>query len=423
MKQVLKTLLFLVGGVVGGYLLLVLVFCIPTGRIHNHVLESAASFSGEYGFLIQDNITTRTDDFTDALMLLTAENNSGSNPFMGSIYAYHLAREGTAPHEVISDTDNSENYSAQYSRYWHGYLLYLKPLLVLFNYGQIQVLISFAVIGLVVGVIYLLQKKKMNKYIIPYAITVALMFPAAISLSLQFIAVFAIFNLAMMFILLFFDKILKTKNFFYLFLTIGMLTCYFDLLTYPVVSLGIPLVVWLMMLNKEKALSFKRNLSQIFLGSAGWALGYFGIWVGKWAIGSLITGENLFGAALSAAEERSSTTTAVEEIPRTLPITEAFDVVFTSPVVSLLVILLVIAIVLWLMKKIKINKEKAVANLWMLVVALIPLVWYVVLVNHSAWHMFFTYRTMSVLIFAVGCYLISMMKKTEKIKKRKEQDG
>lgn len=423
MKHILKTLLFLVGGILGGYLLLVVVFCLPTGRMHNNVIESAPAFNGDYKILISDNITTKTDDFTDALMLLTAENSSDRNPFTGSIYAYSLTHKELEPNLVITNIDNPENISSQYSRYWHGYLLFLKPLLLLFNYNQILLIVSFVVLALIVGVVYLLQKKKMSKYIIPYVATVALMSPMTISLSIQYVSVFAIFNLAMILILIFFDKILKTKNFFYVFLAVGMLTCYFDLLTYPIVTLGLPLSIWLLMVNRKKALSLGKNLGQVVLSSLAWAIGYFGIWVGKWALGSIITGKNLFGSAMEAAGSRTSSSAGLEEISRTFPITEAFDKVFTEPVCLILIVVVIVILIMAMMKKVKFSKEKALANLWLFAIAVIPLIWYMVFANHSAWHLFFTYRTLSVLIFAIGCYLVSVLESPQKINKRKEKDG
>lgn len=413
----------LVGGILAGYLLLVLVFCLPVGRIHNNVLKSAKSFDGEYSTIVEDNLATRTDDWTDALMLLAAENPNDRNPFTGSVYAYHYERENVVPHMLIADLENPENVSVQYSRYWHGYLLLLKLLLMFFTYDQIQVMIAFAVLALIVAVVYLLQKRKLDKYIIPYSITVAVLFPLTISVSMQFFAVFAIMNLAVLYILWQYEKMLKKKSYFYVFLVIGMLTCYFDYLTYPVVSLGIPLVVWLIVANREKAMKLGQNILQVILSSVGWGLGYFGIWVGKWALGSLVTGENLFSNALSAAESRSSASAFSEEVSRFSPIGEAIKVVFTTPFCVILVLMVVLAVVLLIVKKIRFDKEKALSNLWMLMVALIPLAWYLVFTNHSESHVFFTYRTMSVLVFAVCCYVTSIIERTKITRKKRKKNG
>ena len=415
-----KSLLFLVGGTIVGYLLLVLVFCLPLGRIYNNTLKSATSFNGEYTVLVDGVLATRADDFTDALMILTAANGHDRNPFTGSIYAYHSSRSKVYPHALIADLENPENTDVQYSRYWHGYLLFLKPLLMFFTYSQIQILISFAVVALVIGVIYMLQKKGFKKYIIPYSVVVALMSPVVILISMQFFAIFAIFNLATLFILWQYEKILKNNWAFYMFLVIGMATCYFDFLTYPIVALGIPLTVWLIVSNHKKAATIGKNVLQIIINSIGWAVGYFGIWIGKWAWGSLVTGKNLFESAMSAAESRASASAFSEEISRLTPIKEAFKTMFINPVWVILILAITITIILLIMKKIRINREKVINNLWMFVVAAIPLAWYVVFANHSVSHIFFTFRSLSVLVFAVACYVCSIIERPKAIKIRKK---
>lgn len=422
-KYIWKSLLILLGGVIGGYLLLVLVFCLPVGRVHNNVLKSAESFDGEYTMLINDNLAARTDDWTDALMLLTAENSYDRNPFTGSIYAYHLSRTDAVPHVLIKNLENPENASSQYSRYWHGYLLFLKPLLMFFTYGQIQVLISFIVLALIVAVVYVLQKKKMSEFIVPYGITIAVLYPLTISISMQFFTVFAIFNLAILYILCRHEKMMQNNSYFYVFLVIGILTCYFDFLTYPLVTLGIPLVVWLIVANRKKMMKMGKNILQIIIASVGWAVGYFGIWVGKWAWGSLITGENLFRSAMDAAENRASASAFSGEISRFSPIAHAFKVIFSEPVCVILVLAIIVVVILLIMKKIKISRTKALNNLWLFVVAMMPLAWYIVFANHSESHIFFTYRTMGVLVFAVSCYLVTIIERPKVAEKGKKKNG
>lgn len=421
LKNVGKVLLFLVGGIVGGYLLLVAVFTLPKGRIYNNVAQSGRYFEGGHPPLINDYLTTKKDTWTDALMLLTAKDNTDNNPFTSSIYAYHPEREDEAPpHVIITDIENPTNYPLQYSRYWHGYLLLLKPMLMIFNYDEILVIDTFVVLVLIAGVIYALQKKKMIKYIIPYMITVALMYPIAISLSMQYVALFVIFNVATILITLCYEKLAKINAFPFVFLIIGMLTCYFDFLTYPVITLGIPLLIWILMENRSKEKTIGQNVKSVFKGSLLWALGYFGIWVGKWIIGSIITGDNLFNSAMDAASTRASSMAGMQDLPRYYPITQAFEQIFIQPVWLVLVIIVIVIIVMLARKKLVIEKERLLKNLWMLIIAVIPMVWYLVLTNHSAWHMFFTYRAMGVFIFAIGCYVTSLLDvRDEKLSKRR----
>jgi len=418
-----KTLVILCIGVVGGYLVLVLAFALPLGRMYNNVLQSSSAFSPDYTLLIHNNLATKTDDYTDALMLMTAANGADRNPFTAAAYDYYWGRDGKSPNETITNIENSENKSIAYSRYWHGYLLFLKPLLMFFDYNEIMVITSILVVVLMVIVVYLLKKKSLEKLIVPYSVVVALMFPIAISLSLQYMNIFVILNLVLIGMLLFYERIEKSNWFFYMFLVIGMATCYFDLLTTPIVTFGIPLAVWLIMKNREKILSFWGNMKLIITGAIAWGIGYGGIWVGKWTLGSIVTGKNLFADAMGAAEQRMSTTT-VGEISRFQPVAEAFKYTFSKPVIVLLIIAIIVVVVLLIAKRIRFNKKKAVDNLWMFVIAMIPLIWYMLLVNHSSWHIFFTYRTLGVFTFAVICYAVSVfdLAKQNKIKEKHRKE-
>ena len=422
MKTISKVLLLLFGGIIVGYLLLVMVFCLPLGRVKNNVVRSASSFGDGYHILVDGFITTKTDDYTDALMLLTAENGADRNPFTAPIYAYHAAQDKKEPYDVINDLGNPLNKQQAYSRYWHGYLLLLKPLLLLFSYSQIQIIISVAVVMLIAGVFFLLQKRKMDKYIIPYVLMVAVIFPAVVSWSMQYFAVFAICNIAIMAELIFHEKIKQSKNYILFFLIIGMVTCYFDLLTYPVVTLGVPLLVWLLFCNGNEPMKKIDNIKHLIVGGLMWCLGYFGVWAGKWILGSIITGENLFNTALKAAEARTSSATEIEDISRTAAIEEAFKNVFTESFWFVLFVLILVIGIFLLIKKIRINRRKAIDNLWILLVSIIPIVWYLVMANHSYWHMFFTYRTLSVFIFAIGCYIASLIEIHQK-KKMRDNNG
>ena len=108
-----------------------------------------------------------------------------------------------------------------------------------------------------------------------------------------------------------------------------------------------------------------------------------------------------------------------EEITRFFPISEAFNKIFSEPFLFAILILVVVFVFLIVRKKIVLKKQEAFANLWMLTIAIVPLLWFMILANHSAWHLFFTYRTMSVLIFAIGCYIMSIIGKNDNSRGKK----
>lgn len=420
-KNILKTLAILIGSAIGGYLLLVIAFSIPTGRVNSNVTKSAAAFTDTWPTIVNKKSMTQLDKYTDSLMLLTASNDSDKNLLTRPIHAYHVADDNPEGilYYAISNPDKPDNHQEEYSRYWHGYMIFLKPLLVLFDYNNILILLSFVVIALIAAVIYLMTKKKLNRYVIPYVLTNMLLYPAAISNCIQQSTIFIIANLSIIAILLFYDKIKKSKNFFFLFLIIGIITSFFDLLSYPLVALGFPMLFWLLLANQEKVEKNGANIKQTIIGSLAWGIGYFVFWAEKIAFGSLITGSNLFSGALEAAQARSSTQVLSQEASRLTGIINPAKTLLNKPTIALLALALTILIVLLIIKKIKISKEKAISNLWILFICLMPIVWCLALANHSAIHIFFSFRTLVVFFFALFCYIASIIEIPKKKTKKK----
>lgn len=71
------------------------------------------------------------------------EKIDGRNPYEHAMWAYHMDLNDTAWTPEVSvkylsgNGDTSAMILHQNSRYWHGYLVYLKPLLLLFTWEQI----------------------------------------------------------------------------------------------------------------------------------------------------------------------------------------------------------------------------------------------------------------------------------------------
>ena len=77
------------------------------------------------------------------------------------------------------------------------------------------------------------------------------------------------------------SKIEAGKRYPELFLLTGILTSYFDFLTYPVVTLGFPLCAYFLLAERE---SIKKGLQKVIGYSFCWGVGYVGMWALKWII-------------------------------------------------------------------------------------------------------------------------------------------
>ena len=90
-----------------------------------------------------------------------------------------------------------------YSRYWHGYIAVLRPLMNLLDYEQMQILNSFLLITLVAFVAIGFYKRGGIKKALMYLSSVMLIMPMAIGICFQYTWVFHIANIA---ILIYFRK-------------------------------------------------------------------------------------------------------------------------------------------------------------------------------------------------------------------------
>lgn len=380
-----------------GYFLLVVVYCIPSRFMEKHTADSYPIFLEEGVYPVLTGIkTSQLDNSTDALMLLVASYPNSENAWKAAASVERYRVEGKDPVETllyIYDEMGSDLEHTSYSRYWHGYLVLLKPLLSMFNYGQVRFIIMLFQLSLFLVIVAKLTMKR-KELIFPLFFMWIFMNPIATMCSLQFNNVTILTFIAVVLVIHFEERWKGDLNKWeLLFLVIGALTSYFDLLTYPLLTLGIPLLLWLSFYN---SVSFSTKMEGIIFISIFWAIGYGGMWAGKWIIGSIVTGENVIQNAVEFMQVRTSSlvtekrgVTYWEVIKRQLLISWRY--VLTA---------CLLAFILILHKIRKSEKIDFISFLPYVLVGAYPLIWYGVLKNHSYIHAFFTYRELSISIVA-----------------------
>ena len=143
-----------------------------------------------------------------------------------------------------------------------------------------------------------MNTKNLKNLILPFLMTVLMLMPAALAMSLQFSACFDTAVLAMAALLS-----VKESRRPIVFLFTGIATAYFDLLTYPVFTFGMPAVLMLAMNSRETA---GANLLRLVRAGLFWGLGYAGMWVLKWVIAGLFTNQDVIADALKQIGVRTS---------------------------------------------------------------------------------------------------------------------
>lgn len=401
MKETCKTIVALILGLMAATILMLLINLLPEKAMKQHITESVKVMEQEqdYHEVIPGMISSRLDNFTDSIMLVSSAHKAETGLIDRTMNGYRVLYEGKTPSETLAAYGTGEEgYSVSpYSRYWHGYQIILKPLLLFFNYQEIRYLNMCLQFLLIIGIVIEMVKKKMGIYIFSYMVMLFSLMPFSIGLSLQFSSVFYITNIAVYVLLKWFEIIKEKKNFFLFFLIVGMLTSFMDLLTYPLVTLGIPLVFYFLLMEKKTLLY---NVIKTVKYSIIWAIGYIGMWSGKWIIGSILLRKNIITDAIDALLNRTSSETADASFTHWSVIEKNTGAMFSTPVKLLFLGTLLILLVVLICKTIR-DKKNYFANWHYLLIACMPIAWYIVAANHSYMHFWFTYRELSILIFAV----------------------
>lgn len=401
MKEIRKIMLALILGLAGATLLMLLINLLPTDGMKKHITESVKVMEreGDYHEVLPGVISSRLDNFTDSIMLVSSAHREDASLIERTMNIYRVRYEGKTPSEtLVSYGNGEEGYSTGvYSRYWHGYQIVLKPLLMFFNYQEIRYLNICLQFILMFLIAVELVKKKKEIYIFPYLSMVLSLMPVSVGLSLQFSSVFYITNIAVYVILKWWEVLKGKKQFLLFFMVIGMLTSFMDFLTYPLVTLGVPIVFYFLLSGEDV---FLRNIIETIKYSVVWAVGYIGMWAGKWVIGSVLLRKNIITDAIDALLNRTSSETANVTFTHWDVIERNLDAMFGTPIKILFLGTLLILLAYLVMKTIQ-DKKNYFGNYHYLIIGCMPIAWYIVAGNHSYMHFWFTYRELAILIFAV----------------------
>ncbi len=409
-NHIKRILLTIIAGGFIGLVLLIFVYAIPTERMFQNAKASVEIFEQEnshqqtvYGYK-----STTLDNYTDAWMIRHALYSGEESLLDKSLNVYRNAYTHGETSDVceslIAYLKGVGGYERKsYSRYWHGYLVILKPLLFFFDYGDIRQILKITALLLVIYLCILMEKKNMIKLVPAFAAAVVCIEFHSVGMSMQYTWIFFVSLIAAILLLKGYPEAINTPKVSMMFLIIGMCTSYLDFLTYPVFTLGIPLTIWAfqMSISEQKG----NRLLMAFLNSVHWAIGYAGLWGLKWIIYSVLTGENLIEDAMQSVLERTAHDVMGEQISYLKTVLENVNVLAKYPYVLVCLTALIVLIIL--------NKKEHHAGtrqglVTYLFIAVLPFLWYGVSMNHSYVHAYMTYKDLGVTVFAGMCAIMEI---------------
>ncbi len=387
-----SALILLVMGILGT-LLLTLVWCIPENSLKAHVDGAWEIFR-------------------------TENSEHGDIQFFTYTYSSKLIADTDMMKAVIADDPRSAIVNAMningYSRYWHGYLVLLRPLIAIFTYGQLRYLMAAAFLmlgiylaaefrdrfGLCISMAFAAAMAIVNLMAVPYS------FHVSICMLFAFTAA--------MIVLKKYDPSKENIKIWSFFLITGAITSYIDFLTTPILTLALPLLIVLMINLSYGENDMKRNILTCFRNSFAWCIGYVVFWAEKWLIGSLILQKNVLADALIKVNNWETTGDGVgtesfgriyalaKNITTLIPIgdtniSEALPFLFFFLAAGVLLILNII-------KNIENVKKNWRSSLPLFFVSLYPYFWIIAIQNHSAVHAtFWVFRIQLAAVFGILC--------------------
>ena len=411
--------LTLLGCVVLGYVLLAAAYAIPQEALQAHLLESTRLFDDRDGsreemdeILIKGYPSTWLDNTSDGFFLQYAAYEGDESIWEKALVnpryvaQYHSTPAAELIEQLEQGTQNMNRVTL--SRYWHGYLVLLKPLLLFFSYQDLRMLNMIVQGGMLMWLLYLMQQRGLKRYLPALGIALLALTPFVMPLNMHYSVVYLIALLGMIIMLQWPTWVQNRLGSSMLFLLLGIATSYFDMLTYPLLSFGLPAVLWLVLSEKEGGSNALRTLIRIGLI---WLMGYAVMWAGKWALVAI----GASPAEAATALETFATRSSAENYGRLATVWRNIAVVWRKPF-KVLALVGCVAVAVKLGCRLK-HKERLLAPVSPLLalslvgLAALPLVWYFLLPNTNHVHYFFMHRALSITVFALLCLLTKLMEK------------
>lgn len=386
LKKTAPYIITYIGAVVLGLLLLFLVSLIPQGWLTENWKDGrdASIRINTFDLFIEGDYSTYLDNYTDDMKM---------------DLAYRLNEHSIiTPTAVLTYIDGSFMEYYEYGRYWQGYCVILRPLMLFFNYNTIQMIAGVTLVILLLVLMY--QLFKQQKYAMMIAIIASIFLTKAWInvMRLQYFNCTCIALLSTILILRYYDMYKKHKGL--VFFIIGICVAYFDFLTFETLTLTFPLFI--AESCDDNKYSFKDKCLTIIKPCVTWCLGYILMFSSKWLIYMFYLRDEGINTIISRLLLRSGLGentryyTVFESIKLNL---ERLDGITFDNLGIILIVLLIYTFFMIFQKGGDNRNERYIVYF---LIGLIPIIRFVLIREHSSSHSMFTYRA---LITTVMCYV------------------
>lgn len=421
--------------------LLTTVNLIPRSMVEKQIRESAEFFREKPLFenLIEEKNCTMVDNYADCILTNIIYCMDSHNPFLGTVKASYYGKEHVEVNEnLYLAVSNHYVGNIDYSRYWHGSMVVLRPLLCVFSIVGVRGVLTVLLVLLLVGVCAMLIKSGHPAPAIILAVSMLMVQAWVSAFCIEYITTF----LVMLSVLLCVirkerQKQITEGEYLRLFVVSGVITCFVDFLTTETITITMPLL-FLFLLKQEKGMmrALKEELLFGIKSMLAWGMAYAFMFLAKWGISALVLGSEAFLEAFSEAGYRigGTVTSNNTNLGRVLGLGEQLSATLwknlqhlfalptaTSPGLIYLIAIGVSGVLFAIWYLFRKNEHLGALPGLLVIIGLVPYVRFLTLRNHSYIHCFFTYRAQIVWVAAVVSLLWYSIAGDRKDRSRKRE--
>jgi len=376
---------------------LTLVCALPDKTIKKNIKASCDILlqEGPRHNLISNNFKTTLDGFSDSVILNINYCINPKRPFESMIKIFQYQEASCQQAEMLQNlANNNLQPNITYSRYWFGNLVFIRPLLFLFDYSQIRIIYNLAFYLLFSYIIYLIFKKINLLTSIYFILAMLSCNFFVIPFCLSYSSIYFIMFISLIYLLKKFTDIKYINTLSILAFVIGALTSSCDLLTAPSITLSFYLVTALLIINKHDYIKHAHEIFILSLKIAfAWSFGYLLTWATKWLLADLIYHQGVINTAIDQILLRT-----YFKIPEHI----ALKLIFISSINYMpisIIIIIILSLFISSIYILKITLSKIFISL--LFATFIPIVWLILLRNHTYCHSLFAYRNLSSCVYSI----------------------
>lgn len=404
--------------------LLVLTSLIPNEKIYEGLMESADYYGNTEAFSFENSgkLCDVADNYADAILLNILWNIDSAHPVYSSLDTKYYSGEELGVNYGLYAALNGVAPDTDYSRYWHGSVIFIRPLMAFMSARGVKAVGLAAVIILAAVCCGILVKKRQYFAAAALAVSLCCVHVWNVGLSLEYIPMFIV-TMAMCILYVLLEK---KGDIYVTVLSVigGAAAAFFDFLTAETLSILLPLLLVVIIRYSDDRLE-ENGLPLVIKSGGCWGAAYLMTFIVKWAAASAVTGENKFVSAIHSAEVRIDGETDMSLPMQIISAPMAnISTLFGGDVrvdggriaLGLILTVLISGSICLLLG----SKKPPKAEITIAVLGLVPYLRYIVLSNHSYLHEYFTYRAQAATVMAL-CALVWLCIRDNKPTKKVRQ--